>query len=148
MEDIISFGSTIFIGFMMGVLLDLYRAFRRVAKPNKILSLIEDLLFWLVIISLFFGLLVMTTDGIPRAYVYFGCCAGLLIYMFLLSKLFLPFFTFIFKLILKFINEIIRIIIYPVKEMIKRKRINKLVLIPRVILKEMGRYVRIVSRKK
>lgn len=148
MEDIMSFGITIVIGMLMGILFDLYRAFRRVTKPKKFLSFIEDLLFWVIIISIFFALLVTTTDGIPRGFVYLGCLTGLGFYMFLLSKLLLPFFVFIFKLIIKSINEIIRIIIYPIRLLIKKNRINKLVMIPRYLAKEMGRYIRMVSKKK
>ncbi len=148
MEDIMSFGITIVIGILMGILFDLYRAFRRVSKPKKILSFIEDLLFWIIIISLFFALLVTTTDGIPRGFVYLGCLLGLGFYIFLLSKLTLPFFVFIFKLIKKSISEIIRIIIYPINQLIKKNRINKIVKMPRFIYKEMGRYIRMVSRKK
>lgn len=148
MEDLISFGITILIGGLMGTLFDLYRAFRRVTKPKKILSFIEDLLFWIIIIGIFFGLLVATTDGIPRGYVYLGCLLGLGFYMLLLSKLFLPFFIFIFKLIIGAINEIIKLIIYPIHQIIKKNRINKLVKIPRFICKEMGRYIKMVSKKK
>ncbi len=148
MEDILSFGATLIIGALMGVLFDLYRAFRRISKPKRILSFIEDILFWIIIIMIFFALLIMTTDGIQRGFVYIGCLGGLLIYMVLLSNIFLSFFIFVFELILKAVNEIIKVSINPIKEIIKKNRLNKIIKIPGVILKEMGRYVNIVSKKK
>ncbi len=148
MEDIVAFGTTLLIGAFMGILFDFYRGFRRVTKPNKILSLIEDLLFWISIISIFFALLVLTTDGIQRGFVYFGCLVGLSIYMFLLSKLILPIFVFIFRLILKLINEIMRVIIYPFKGIIKRNKVKKMIMVPGIVYKEMGKYVKMISKKK
>jgi len=95
-------------------------------------------------------LLVKTTDGILRGFVFLGCFSGGLIYMLLLSKYFLAIFILIFKLIFGLISEIIRILIHPFVKITSftKKRVDKIILIPKVFFKEMSRYRKIISRKK
>lgn len=150
MHDLASLGLSILIGMFIGVIFDLYRTLRYFSNPKKVLTYIEDLLFWLIIIIIFFVLLVRTTDGILRGFVFIGCFCGGMIYIFLFSKFILTFFIFILKLILEGISEIIKIIIRPISNIYgySKKRVNKIFMIPKVILKEMGRYTSIIHKKK
>jgi len=150
LAEILSFGSSIIIGVCIGILFDLYRSFRYSSKPKRILSYIEDLIFWIIVVIIFFMLLVKTTDGILRGFVFIGCFSGGLLYMLLLSKYFLSVFILIFKLIFGIISEIIRILIYPFLRITSftKKRVDKIILIPKVFFKEMSRYRKIISRKK
>lgn len=150
MGDLISFGMSILVGFLIGILFDLYRSFRYFSKPKKALSHIEDLFFWVIIILVFFMLLVETTDGTLRGFVFIGCFCGSVLYLLLLSKFFLNIFIIIFKLILEVFSEIIRLMSYPFKGIFNnsKKRISKIILIPKIFFKEMGRYSKIISKKK
>jgi len=150
MEDIASFGVSILMGLFIGVLFDLYRTFRYFSKPKKILSYIEDLLFWIIIVLIFFMLLVKTTNGILRGFIFIGFFCGGMLYMLLLSKFLLSVFIMIFKLILEAISEIIKIIVYPFSKSIalSKKHVHKVFSIPKVFFREMGRYRKIISKKK
>lgn len=150
MQDLAALGFSILIGIFMGLIFDLYRTLRYFSNPKKILTYIEDLLFWLIIIIIFFALLLKTTDGILRGFVFIGCFCGAIIYLLLFSKFIFSFFIFILKLILEGISEIIKIIIGPLSKTYRysKKGVNKIFLIPKVLLKEMGRYTRIIHKKK
>jgi len=150
MGDIASFGASILIGLFIGVLFDLYRTFRYFSKPKKILSYIEDLLFWIIIVLIFFMLLVKTTNGILRGFIFIGCFCGGMLYMLLLSKFLLSMFIMIFKLILEGISEIIKILVHPFFNIIalSKKQAHKIFSVPKVFFKEIGRYRKIISKKK
>ncbi len=71
-------------------------------------------------------------------------------YMKALSKYNFPLLNKIFQLILRVISEIIKAISYPfrrIKRSFKRK-FSKWLSLPRILLKEMKRYYRIISKKK
>lgn len=139
MRDLVFFGLSILCGLFMGIIFDFYRTVRRFSKPKGILSYLEDLIFWVIIGVIFFGLLVNTTDGILRGFIFIGVFLGILLYMTLLSKHILSLFVTIFKLILKVFNEIIRII---------KKPFTKIVLLLKVYFKEMTRYSKMIFKKK
>ena len=149
-RDLLSFGASITSGFFIGVLFDLYRAFRLITRPKKIISLIEDILFWVIVIIIFFVLLVKTTGGILRGFVFIGFFCGGMLYMLLISKCLLSLFIKIFELLIEVINEIIKVIFYPLRKIlaISKRKIKKAILIPKVFFKEVGRYRKIVSKKK
>ena len=64
MKDFMSFGVSILIGMSIGMFYDFYRVFRRFSKPSKVMSYIEDLLFWMIICFIFFILLIKLTGGV------------------------------------------------------------------------------------
>lgn len=148
MGDFISFGTSILIGAFIGVLFDLYRTFRYFTKPSKLMSYIEDLLFWIIIVIIFFIMLVKTTDGVLRGFIFIGSFGGVGLYLLTLSRIFLLFFIFIFKLIIEVISEIMKLIFYPFRKTITKIKIHKLLQVSNIFLKEMGRYSKIIRKKK
>lgn len=150
MRDFISFCYAILIGLIIGLVYDLYRAFRYFSKPKRILSHIEDLLFWIIVGFTFFLVLVKLTDGVIRGFIFIGFFSGGIIYFLLLSKYMFSLIINTFKLILEMISEIIKIITCPFRKVFKfsKGKVRKFILIPRELIKEMGRYRKIISRKK
>lgn len=150
MGDLISFGFALGSGIFIGIVFDVYRGFRYFSKPKRLLSIIEDFLFWVLIGLFFFLLLVQTTDGVLRGFIFIGCFSGGLFYMLIISKFFYPIIILIFKLILEIISEIIKLITFPFKKLssISKKKFHKIVLLPKIFFKEMGRYRKIISKKK
>lgn len=150
MSDVVSLGFSIMVGMLIGVIFDLYRTLRYFSNPNKILTYIEDLLFWTIITVIFFVFLVEATDGILRGFIFIGCFIGGLFYLLCLSKFIYTFFIFILKLILEGVSEIINIIIILFSNIYgySRKRIRKIFLLPKYFFKEMGRYTSILHKKK
>ena len=150
MGDLISFGISILSGLLIGIIFDVYRGFRYYSNPKKVLSTIEDFLFWVLIGILFFLLLVQITDGVLRGFVFIGAFSGGLVYMLIISKFIYPIIILIYKLILEMISEIIRLLTYPFRKIssFSKKRLKKVVLVPKILFKEMGRYKKIISKKK
>lgn len=148
--DFYIFLTAINSGLIVGVIYDLYRVFRYYSKPKKILSTIEDLLFWLLIAFIFFYILVKTTEGVFRGFVIIGFFLGSMIYLNIISKYNFPVLIKIFKLILQLISEIIRILIFPFKFIWKfiRKKTGKMFILLSEFFKEMKKYREIISNKK
>lgn len=148
--DFISFFYAILSGLSIGLMYDFYRSFRHFTKPKRILSHIEDLLFWIIVGFICFIILVKLTDGVIRGFVFGGFFLGGVLYYFILSKYIYSLILLIFKLILEMISEIIKLLIFPFKNVYRysKKKIKNVVLIPKILVKEMVRYGKIISRKK
>ena len=137
-------------GLILGVIYDLYRVFSYYSKAKKILTAIEDILFWLIIASVVFFFLFNKTGGIIRGFVIFGFVIGFIFYLKVISKYSYYILKKIFGLIFKVINEIIRVISYPIKKISKffGNKTNKIVKLFKSMLKDNLKYLRITSRKR
>lgn len=137
-------------GLIIGVIYDFYRVFRYYSKPKKVLSIIEDLILWLIITVIFFMFLVKNTSGVIRGFVIVGFLTGYICYMKIISKYNFPILMKIFKLILSLINEIIKIILYPLRKVsnFSQRRLKKVIVVPKELIKEMKKYIKLTSKKK
>lgn len=101
-------------GLITGILFDIYRGIRGL-NSIKIITIIEDILFWILTALIIFTFLLYTNYAFLTPYVYIFIVIALLIYLRLFSK----YFYSLEKLLIKRINTIIRIvfknIIYPIK---------------------------------
>lgn len=75
-------------GILTGTLFDLYRVFRGVNK-YKIITAIEDLLFWVLCSLVVFIFLLYTNQAFISLYVYLCIIIGILFYMKVFSKTFI-----------------------------------------------------------
>jgi len=140
--DLMNFRTALIIGILMGVLFDIFRALRWNSKPKRTLTYLEDLLFWIIIAIMYFMLLVKTTDGVLRGFVFIGSFIGSTLYYLILSKYFLPILIKTFKLIFEMISEIIKIIGYPFKRI--KKGIKRI----KIYFKGILKYFKITFKKK
>ncbi len=140
------FLTLVYGGLLVGLVYDLYRVFRYFLKPKKIATIIEDVLFWFIVTIVVFFVLIESTWGELRGYIFVGLFIGVFLYFKFLSKIIYPLLIKLFKLII----STLAIPFNQVKKIIKPftgkiKKTNKL-------LKEMGRdtkkYISIISRKK
>lgn len=101
-------------GILIGAMFDLYRIIRGENVP-KIIVIIEDILFWILVSMVVFTFLLYTNYAFLGFYVYLFMIAALFMYMKVIS----PMFIKIEIKILIFISKIMRIIfknfIYPFK---------------------------------
>lgn len=101
-------------GLITGILFDVYRGIRGL-NSIKVITIIEDILFWILTALIIFTFLLYTNYAFLTPYVYIFIVIALLIYLRLFSK----YFYSLEKLLIKKINTIIRIvfknIIYPIK---------------------------------
>lgn len=148
--ELISFGFSIVTGLGLGILFDMYRSFRSVTKPGKFMSGLEDLLFWVISIAAVFILLVKTTDGILRGFIFIGCICGFLIYMIIFSKYVFYIFNLFFMLIIGMIGEIIKLVLNPFRGIHKniRKMAKKIIYISKRFIEQLGKYKKMRVKKK
>lgn len=137
-------------GLIFGGIYDFYRVFRYFSKPKKILSAIEDLLFWIVITGLVFMFLVKQTDGIIRGFVLLGFIIGYIFYIKVISKFSYKLLKSIFQLIFTLFSEIMKIILYPFRKIGKffGGKANKVGIILKATAKDSKKYFSITRGKK
>ena len=150
MDEFYIFLIAINYGLILGGMFDFYRAFRYFSKPKKILTAIEDLLFWLIITSIIFIFFLNKTDGIIRGFVILGFIIGYIFYIKVISKYSYFLIRKILELIFGLISEIIKIISYPIKRISNffGKRISKLGKMFKIGLMDTKKYLKITKKKK
>lgn len=107
------FFSNILCGIIVGLLFDIYRVIRGFRTPNKILTAISDILFWIFASLLTFIIMLVTNNANLRYYTFLGLFLGLYFYFSLLSRLFIGSLRYIVYFTIKIIRLFFRIIITP-----------------------------------
>ncbi|MBU3145879.1 spore cortex biosynthesis protein YabQ [Clostridium sp. CF012] len=112
-------------GVITGMLFDVYRLIRGFENPNKILTIIQDLLFWTLTSIVVFIFLMYTNEGYINFYVYVCLIIGAYLYLKLLSRVFI---RVQYKL-LKFNGKSFRVVwnhvLYPANLLLYKLRIKK-----------------------
>lgn len=137
-------------GLILGGIYDFYRVFRYFSKPKKILTAVEDILFWIIITLIVFTFLVRKTDGIIRGFVILGFIIGYSFYIKVISRYSYLLLKEIFKLIFDLIGEIIKIILYPFKKILNffASKTDKMGMMLKTTLRDSKKYLKITRRKK
>jgi spore cortex biosynthesis protein YabQ len=120
---------SILAGVITGVLFDLYRVFRGLECPNRVITFIEDTLFWILTGIIVFIFLLSTNYAYMREYVYIAIAVGILLYMAFISKYFIKVQYKIIKTVTKFTRVIFNFLLYPIQLLfynIKRKNKQKI----------------------
>lgn len=147
------FLNSFYAGLIAGLIFDLYRLIRYFFKPRKLVTLIEDLLFWIGIGLIFFYIINKSNWGQLRGYIFIGFFLGGLAYLKLLSKVLFPLFVKLFNrlgLILRGIIYILKLPFVKVKKIISPgiRKIRKAKRVPKEAASEIRRLRRIISKKK
>lgn len=144
------FLTSIYGGIIAGLVYDLYRTIRYHSKPSKLITYIQDFLFWVIITWVFFFTLIKINWGEIRGYIILGFFLGVIIYIITFSKYIYPLALKIVGLIKSTIRSIILLILYPFKYAKKKTypRIRKVKKLPVEIIKEIKKYKKIISTKK
>jgi spore cortex biosynthesis protein YabQ len=147
------FLNSVYAGLVSGIIFDLYRIIRYFYKPKKVVTLIEDLLFWIGIGLIFFYILNKSNWGQLRGYVFIGFFLGGIIYLNILSKALYPIFLRIFRRIGVIIRVTVRILKFPFTKVKKglspsMAKMRKIKRIPKEAVREILRLRKIISQKK
>ncbi|MCJ7687934.1 MAG: spore cortex biosynthesis protein YabQ [Clostridiaceae bacterium] len=112
-------------GIITGVCFDIYRLIRGFENANKVMTIIQDLLFWVLTSIVVFIFLMYTNEGYINFYVYLCLIIGVYLYLKCLSTVFI---RVQFNLI-KFYGKVFRvgwnIVLYPVNLLIYKLKIKK-----------------------
>ncbi len=146
----------VILGVAMGICFDIYRVLRGLIKPNRFMTVIGDLMFWIFITVMVFAGLVFKNWGNIRGYTFMGIFCGFLLYKKTVSRLFV---TGILKTVyhLKiFFKTVVRAVVLPIVSLgqklmlpvrVLSKSIKKAVSIPVRIKEEARRMFPKVIRK-
>lgn len=100
-------------GILTGLLFDIYRILRGFGNPNKILTFIEDTLFWIFTAIVVFVFLLYTNYAYIGMYVYMWIIIGIYVYLKAISRGFLKLQYFILDGITRLIRITFKILFFP-----------------------------------
>lgn len=118
-DQLFAFAVTIGIGFLAGILFDLYRVFRGLWRPGKLGTFIGDVIFWAFMTIIVFIMLLVGNWGEIRIYVIIGTGLGAYLYVRFLSKRWQKLIRTIFIFIIKLFTILWKIISWPFKLVFK-----------------------------
>ena len=105
----------ILFGAFLTSVYDIFRILRRVFQHSNILISLEDLIFWIFCAVSVFYLLNSQSDGKLRWFSAAGAALGMGFYHLTFSRIFVPFFSFLFGKLAKGIGCILQILWIPAK---------------------------------
>jgi spore cortex biosynthesis protein YabQ len=114
-------------GMVIALVYDAFRVFRKAVKTGRIVTNVQDLLYWLIVSVIMFLTLFFSNDGELRAYLFVGAFLGVVLYTLLFSKIVMGSSLFIIRIATTVVKAMVRFISIPVKciiKYIKRMREN------------------------
>ncbi|MBM7872005.1 spore cortex biosynthesis protein YabQ [Clostridium pascui] len=112
-------------GVLTGMLFDIYRIIRGFERTNKIITFIEDMLFWIFSSIVVFIFLLFTNYAYIGFYVYLLIALGIYVYLRFLSKVILSIEYKILRSVGKLLRVSKNILLFPADVLlytIKRKK--------------------------
>lgn len=116
------------LGFLLGILYDVFRTLRMIFSFGKVMTFIQDFLYVIMCAFLTFGFALVLNDGKIMFYIFFGEGIGWLIYYFTFGTLALRVSSAVIKGVRSVFAAIIRLIKKPINFVVRKiKRIaNKI----------------------
>ncbi len=106
-------------GMLVGILFDGYRLIRGFNVP-KILGMIQDILFWILISIVIFIFLLVFNYGFLGAYVYLFMFIGVIVYLAIFSKMVVSVENVVARLVFKFCRVLGKNIRYIFKNIVTK----------------------------
>lgn len=128
-SQIFIFAYIIGIGFLTGILYDLFRIIRKVIKHSNFFIHIEDIIYWILVTFIVFRFIISKNNGETRLFLIAGVMVGMILYFYTLSFIFVNSIMSVLHIIEKIIKTVIAIILFPIKLLIK------IILVPLRIIK-------------
>lgn len=109
------FLTTIIAGLAVGIMFDIYKNIRGFDNPGKLVTIISDLLFWILAAILIFIFFLYSNYGYLRYNSFIGLIIGLYVYFRFISKAITKALKWSTYYILKFFRILIILVFYPIK---------------------------------
>lgn len=94
-------------GFLIGILFDIFRIFRKSFKTTDFITYIQDILFWIITAFIVLYSIFKFNDGELRGFIFIGIFIGVSIYLLLFSKSFIKINLYIINMLKKTIYYIL-----------------------------------------
>jgi len=114
-------------GLIIGLLFDVFRILRKSFKTSDLITILQDILFWILTGIIILYSIFVFNNGEIRFFMFIGIFLGAGLYMLLLSKYVIKFSVTIISILKKIISFILKIILFPLqwiykitKKLIKR----------------------------
>lgn len=105
----------ILTGILIGVLFDVFRILRKSFKTSDFITLIQDLIFWLLTSYLVGYTVFKFNNGEIRSYIFLGIAIGLTFYILIFSNVFIKINVKIIQLLKITVKYIFSFIVIPFK---------------------------------
>ncbi|WP_313757803.1 spore cortex biosynthesis protein YabQ [Tissierella sp.] len=150
MLELYIFFTVVYGGLIAGFIYDIYKTIRYFSKPSKIITYIEDILFWTIIASVLFFILIKINWGEIRGYIVFGFMIGVFIYLRIFSKFIYPICIKVGRIVMMVTKKTMYLFFYPIRCLRDKSlpTIRKMKKISIEIVKQRKKYKKIISTKK
>ena len=112
-QQTMTFLQSLLLGAALGMLYDVFRILRLLIPSGKVISFVEDIVYFLLCGVISFAFLIAVNNGIIRAYLLAGELLGAVLYYFTLGKFIYRIADKIITLIKKFLALLYRIFLSP-----------------------------------
>jgi spore cortex biosynthesis protein YabQ len=152
-SQIYAFLVTVYGGFVLGFIYDIFKVTRRVFRLKKTFSNIADIIFWLFgTITMLYFMYISNYVEI-RFYSFLGFAIGIILYYVLLSNFIIRALIGVCEFAIKFLKKMAEIIIYPARIVVNfiivpYKFTKKILTLPVAFLKNNLTHFKIFKRKK
>lgn len=109
------FLTAVVAGLAIGIMFDIYRIIRGFDCPGKAVTMVSDLLFWIISAILIFLFFLYSNNGYLRYNTFIGLILGALLYFRIISGVILKSLRFITFYIIKFFRVLIIFVLYPIR---------------------------------
>lgn len=130
LNQLSSFFVFICVGFLICILFDVFRVFRRVFKTPDIVTYVEDIVFWIISGSITLLSIFIFNNGELRLYIFIGIIIGTILYILFISKYFIKIGVVVINTVKNFFICIIQILAKPYNIV---QKIIKLLLIKPIV---------------
>lgn len=110
------------IGILIVLIFDIFRIFRKSFKTPDIITLIEDIIFGLLVTFILLFSIFKFNDGELRLYIFLGILLGGIIYILTISKYFINISVLIINVAKKIFRYLLKTISFPFKIILKLSR--------------------------
>jgi len=100
-------------GIFTGILFDIYRLLRGLKNPNKYITFVEDVLFWILGSILVFLFLLYTDYAYVSIYIYLIIFLGIVIYIKFFSDIIISILIIVFGNISRALRILGKCIVFP-----------------------------------
>jgi spore cortex biosynthesis protein YabQ len=106
-------------GMLIAFLYDVFRIKRKAVKTSSFIVYIEDLIYWIIVALVMFGVVYYSNQGEVRGYIFIGTAIGVILYLLLLSKLVMRASLFVLRIVFKVLRTVWLILTYPIRVVFK-----------------------------
>lgn len=109
-SHLLDFFYFLLIGFMLGIIFDFFRAYRKIKKSSVFLVTVQDIIFFVIVTIIILLSIIFLLNTAIRFYIFLALAMGIYLYTKIFSR-------FIIKIIMKFyetIDKFFKIIFLPI----------------------------------